>query len=329
MNHEKLLSEKRLLLEAKLTPIQGDRFQPTGFPELGPATYTMPDGLEMLLLESSQSVANRLEAVCWDSGTQELAAPLKGMPYVSVTYEGEELTNSILEAHRLNSSYILGDSKSPTPLFKKLHEELVSKMGGPVDISNIAKVVAKYDPNSIIHGIFFARQNLASGRLRLPRLLSGFIEARDVRPVESGGVKNDRVEPGSGPSNEGFGNVPYARTEYVAGSICAYFNFDLQRLRSYRLERNVEDFLVTLALWKTRKFLENGLRLRTACDLTLKNGVKTEAPGGFDLPPTGELEAALPELIDKIGVFAEPPVTIIEFDPPKNWRKENKAEEPA
>lgn len=326
MNHEKLLSEKRLLLEAELTPIQGDRFQPTGFPELGPATYTMPDGLEMLLLESSQSVANRLEAVCWDSGTQELAAPLKGMPYVSVTYEGEELTNSILEAHRLNSSYIMGNTE--TAFFKRLQDELSGLETGPIDERRLAEVVAKYDPNAIIHGIFFARKELAGGRLRLPRLLSGFIEARDVRPVESGGVKNDRVDP-TASTKLGFGNVPYARTEYVAGSICAYFNFDLQRLRSYRLERNVEDFLVTLALWKTRKFLENGLRLRTACDLTLKNGVKTEAPGGFDLPPTGELEAALPELIDKIGVFAEPPVTIIEFDPPKNWRKENKAEEPA
>ena len=30
----------RLLIEVPLRPIQGSRFQPTGFPDLGAATYT-------------------------------------------------------------------------------------------------------------------------------------------------------------------------------------------------------------------------------------------------------------------------------------------------
>jgi CRISPR-associated protein Csb1 len=65
-----LKDTSRLLIEARLKPLQGTRFQPTGFPNLGAATYKAPDptnpnGVSMLLVESAQSVANRLESVCW------------------------------------------------------------------------------------------------------------------------------------------------------------------------------------------------------------------------------------------------------------------------
>jgi len=43
----------RLLMEANLTPLQGTRFQPTGFPDLGAATYDGPGGNRMLLVESA------------------------------------------------------------------------------------------------------------------------------------------------------------------------------------------------------------------------------------------------------------------------------------
>ena len=48
-------------MEADLKPLQGERFQPTGFPDLGAATYQLPDGTRMLLVESAQSMANHLE----------------------------------------------------------------------------------------------------------------------------------------------------------------------------------------------------------------------------------------------------------------------------
>ena len=84
MNLDVLKNQPRLLIEAKLKPIIGTRFQPTGFPDLGPATYKLPDGTDMLLVESAQSMANRLETVCWDSGANDWVAPLRGLPYVAV-----------------------------------------------------------------------------------------------------------------------------------------------------------------------------------------------------------------------------------------------------
>ena len=54
-------TSRRILVEADLVPVQGQRFQPTGFADLGAAVYTLPDGTRMLLVESAQSMANRLE----------------------------------------------------------------------------------------------------------------------------------------------------------------------------------------------------------------------------------------------------------------------------
>ena len=67
----KLDNTHRILFNIPLRPIQGDRFQPTGFPSLGAATYQTKDGTK-LLVESAQSMANRLEATLWDEAVLPL-----------------------------------------------------------------------------------------------------------------------------------------------------------------------------------------------------------------------------------------------------------------
>src|ERR1017187_5682299 len=99
----------RLLLTVRLRPAQGDRFQPTGFPSLGAATYQTRDGVK-LLVESAQSMANRLETTCWDEGAKAPVAALKGISHVTVKRKGEFLTDSMLEAHRINSPYLLNST---------------------------------------------------------------------------------------------------------------------------------------------------------------------------------------------------------------------------
>jgi CRISPR-associated protein Csb1 len=229
LNFSELQEVPRLLIEAELRPLQGHRFQPTGFADLGPAHYQLPDGTEMLLVESAQSVANRLESVCWDEATGQLSRELDGIPMILVKRsDGTSLTNSLLEAHRLNSPYILEGTDQR--VFNLLKRDVAGMEEGPVNIRLLAQTVFKYDTNAVLHGVFLAKSELAGGRLRLPRLLSGFIEARNVRMVESGGVKNDRVNP-SGETRQGFGNVPFHRTEFAAEKTTAYFNFDLALLR--------------------------------------------------------------------------------------------------
>jgi CRISPR-associated protein Csb1 len=315
INLNALKNEPRLLMQAKLKPIAGTRFQPTGFPDLGPATYNLPDGTPMLLVESAQSMANRLEAVCWDAAGGDLVEPLHGLPYVAVVDSGgKKVTNSILEAHRLNSPYIL-ESKDKSFL-ETLCKELAVAETGRIDLRLLAKALLKYDVNSLLHGIFLARNTIAGGRMKLPRALTGFIEARSVTVAASGGVKNDIVDP-SGDTKRGFGNVPFHREEYC-GDITAYFNLDLALIRGFALGEQVDELLVALALFKIRRFLVAGLRLRTACDLELDgdgNGLRVTRPNGFTLPPLEAIEAALPDLIKAASSgFAQPARTTVKFE---------------
>lgn len=313
-----LENQSRLLLEADLKPLQGERFQPTGFPDLGAALYTLADGTEMLTVESPQSVANRMELASWDEPSSDLAVCLCGLPYIKVVNDKKQmLTASVLEAHRINSPYIL--ESSDTSFFDRLKTETSGNGDSPVDIAGLAKVVFKYDSNAVLHGVFIAKSALAGGRLRLTRALSGFVEARNVRAAEFGGVKNDRVNP-SGDTRQGFGNVPFHRTDYVAETITAYFNLDLALLRGYGLPPEAVDLLTALALFKVQAFLERGLRLRTACDLEVKDGLRVARPTGYALPALTELETALPGLIatcTQKGLFANPPVTTVTYTPKK------------
>lgn len=315
-----LKTAPRLLLEADLKPIQGTRFQPTGFPDLGAAVYDGPDGRRMLLVESAQSMANRLETVCWDSVGNKLIKQLEGLPFILVQdKDGKYLTNSILEAHRINSPYIL-ESKDKL-VFDKLKKELAGMEEGAVDIRKLAKVLLSLDTNAVIHGVFLAKGDLAGGRLRLPRVLSAFIEAVDVVVAQSGGVKNDHVQPGKGgegrTAKEGFGNVPFSRDEYTSSKITAYFNIDLSQLRGFGLGEQVEQMLLAIMLFKIRLFLSEGMRLRTACDFDVTD-LRVTRPQKYAMPELTELEAALPMLIKAVGdskLFAEPRVTTV------TWRK--------
>jgi CRISPR-associated protein Csb1 len=305
-------------MEARLKPVQGDRFQPTGFADLGPARYKAyrnGDMVEMLLVESPQSVANRLETVCWDSKADNLVEELGGMPYIQVKRpDGSSLTNSILEAHRLNSPYIL-EGKDTTVL-EILKREVAGMEKGPVDLRKLARIVFRLDPNAVLHGVFLAKSELAGGRLRMPRLLSGFIEAAEVQDAASGGVKNDRVDPSGDPSR-GFGNVPFHRTEFTARKLIAYFNVDLAQLRSYGLGDDAEGFLLALALFKINRFLKSGLRLRTACDLDAPEPLEVKRPESFSVPKEGTLATVLKSTLDACGnanLFATPAVTTVVYE---------------
>lgn len=291
---ESLQNVPRLLLTIPLKPQQGPRFQPTGFPSLGAATYQTPEGTS-LLVESAQSMANRLEMTCWDEARQDVVAPVQGISHVRVKRNGQFFTDTILEAHRINSPYLLEGSD------KNFIQELKKALGGldegPVNRRKLAEVLFRYDIGSLLHGVFLAKKELAGGRLRFARALTAFVEADDARVAASGGVKNDHVNP-SGDTKQGFGNVPFARDEYTASRIHLYVNLDLAQLRGYGLDENATRLLTLLALYKVRRLLEGEMRFRTACDFTpLSREVHAERPDGWTLPSLEALENALPKAI--------------------------------
>jgi CRISPR-associated protein Csb1 len=311
----KLENAPRILLVAELVPAQGDRFQPTGFADLGAAQYTRPGGTEMLLVESAQSVANRLEKTCLDGDGPDLAAELKGLPYVAATLSGAGdpvRTSSLIEAHRIGSPYFLHNKA-----FKEgLAKEMKYNPKRPLDWKAIYATLFKYDPNSLLHGVFLSL--LEGGRVRAPRAVTGFIEAEDVKKAISGGVKNSPVDPKgelqAAEADAGekgvYSNVPYSRIEFTAGKIRAYFNIDLALIRGYGLPAEAYRLLVGLALLKIRRFLDGQLRLRTACDLRLVGNVGTTAPVGFAIPDEAVLLRGVQKAIGECkALFAEVPVT--------------------
>ena len=369
-----LKAAPRVLIEARLKPVAGTRIQPTGFPDLGPATYDAPDGTATLLVESAQSMANRLESVCWDEGADEIVPELKGLPYIRVKLEGigsgSDTTTSLQEFHRLNSPYIMsGKAGDGTPFIDVLRPQLGLKtvvastaapragrrgatavapagagaapdatdgaapadkerddVAGVVNLRKLAAACFKYDPNSLVHGVFLEK---IAGRLRHPRALSAFIEASGVGRADSGGVKFDRALPKPKVANVdakgGYGNVPFHRTEFTAKTITAFFSLDLAQIRGYGRPPEAADLLTALSLWKVRQFLDSNMRLRTACELELTDGDiecrykdAARTNQSFALPPAAELTARVGTLVTACKpLFADPVVTVLTWNNPR------------
>ena len=360
MNYTALENQPRLLLEATLKPLQGERFQPTGFADLGPAVYKLPDDSQHLLLESAQSVANYLEKACWDAGKGDLIEALQGLPYVKIDCGRFGTTTTLHEFHRLNSPYLWkGDDNDKSSAFRKAFceklgikvpsakkgdkdsdEEGSSSVPGVLNHKKMTDAIFWFDPCSLSHGVCLEKLD---GRMRVTRALSGFIEAAKVRRVESGGVKVDHVLPSPKKAGldakGGFGNVPYPKTEFVAEKITAFFNLDLALLRGYGLPEEGYNLMVAVSLLKIRRFLDLDLRLRAACDLEVvtpeegADGLRVTRPKkGFTIPTLPELEAECKALIKQCAdkkLFADKPAESEFKLAPKDVTIELPSESPA
>ena len=264
------MTTQRTVLEVDLTPVAGRRFQPTGFPDLGAAEFDSADGGKALLVESAQSMANRLEATTWDEASAGQVERLAALPYVRITdKDGAFLSSSRLEAHRLASAYVMEGKVGGTEEGEKwMERQLGLAVGRPLDYRAVARACFRLDPVSLVHGVFFARKNWP-WQPKIARAVTSFIEAYQVIPAVSGGVKRDVVinEAKEGLTAKGYGTVPHHRVEYTAGTITAYFTVDHAQFRSYGLSETATALLEALAEFEIGTLLDGGLRLRTACDL--------------------------------------------------------------
>ncbi|MCZ2340757.1 MAG: type I-U CRISPR-associated protein Cas7 [Bacteroidales bacterium] len=305
----------RLLIEAELKVATGGggRFQPTGFPDLGPALFRGADGANWLLVESPQSMANRLERVCWVDGDGETDRvgtyndACKGIPYVLATdTDNKPLTASTLEAHRLASPYIWDTQPFQDPedaskqltlpdYLKKLFSLADNRL---VPWKKVAAGLIKVDPACLLHGVWFNEASFAGGKVRLTRCLSGYIEARDPSSANFGFQKrdgvSDRTDKEAGQSAaEGYGSVIGPKQHFTSAEVKAYFQIDLERLRSYGLPKEHVQALVAWAIYKIRRVLvasRDGVAdLRTECKFEVKRRKKN--PDDTNKNP--EMEEAL------------------------------------
>ena len=255
------------------------RFQPTGFADLGAALYDQPGPngtTTMCLVESAQSMANHLESQGWDNLVNQPVAPLDMVPWVRVVdQDGGYRTSSRTEAHRLYSAFLRESKLGQEWFLDVLCDRFRLEQDHPMDIRQQAVAMLRLDPLSLVHGAFFA-EGTWPHQPRFTRAITAFIEAEDVWVAHSGGVKTDNVRRGQqegGGSREGYGMVPFHRTEYTAAKITLHVALDTGLLRSYGLSDEAADLLETIARWELASLLSQQMRLRTACTLTVDGDV--------------------------------------------------------
>lgn len=278
------MNAQRTVLAIELAPLAGSRLQPTGFPDLGAAEFETGDGQKALIVESAQSMANRLEATTWDEARTDQPGELAMLPYVRIVDpEQAFLSSSRLEAHRLASAYIMEGKVDEVTGEKWLEGQFGIVKGRPLDYRAIARTCFRLDPVSLVHGVFFARKSWP-WQPKIARAVTSFIEAYNVRPAVSGGVKRDSVinEAETGATARGYGTVPHHRVEYTAERITAYFTTDHAQFRSYGLSEPATGLLEAIAEFEIAQLLDGGLRLRTACDLTVSSVIEGQRPDAED-----------------------------------------------
>lgn len=337
---DRLLEHDRVIIEASLTLANGNFFQPTGFPDIGACVFVDKDGRRRCLVESEQSMANRLEAVCMQPpGTWR--APFAGkLPILRVSdASGGLLATNLTEPHRLSSSYVLeGTLGNGSKLQDVLRDRLGVSTDGkrwPLDKrSELSRVVFALDPAAMLHGFQFMQWSAVG--LRQQRLLHARMEAvlAGDTDVHYGMVKVDAIEPES--SSQKMGNKGQSiahKARLVPDSISATFEIDVMGLRERRLVAEdtkansaAQKFLLALALWKIRQFLadqpafdartgqvERSLRLRSDCSL-MCSGVayRTQSNGGAYGP---DVPVTLDELV-RIDAKENRVDVLPLFDPP-------------
>ena len=311
---DELLRQDRVLISAELRLANGSFFQPTGFPDIGACIYTDGAGQRRCLVESEQSMANRLEAVCMKP-PGVWREPFDGkLPIIRVEGGNGLLATNLTEPHRVASSYVLEGAVNGTTLHQKLEKHLGLKgKVWPLDgREKLTQAVFALDPAAMLHGFQFMQWEAVG--LRAARLLHSRLEAvlADTdSDVHYGLVKVDSIEPESSAAKKSNkGQSLAAKTRHVPESIGATFEIDVLTLRERSLvaagdeNRNAQRFLLALALWKIHRFLTNGpafdartgdtmgaLRLRADCSLAVgqvkwsgsKQGAAFEQHSDLDL----------------------------------------------
>jgi CRISPR-associated protein Csb1 len=164
----------------------------------------------------------------------------------------------------------------------------------PEDWWSIYQAVFKYDPNSLVHGILLAKE-----QIKISRFLTASLEGFGAARVGRTGVKFDRL------GKTLSGQPIFAVDEETAREIRATFILDLALLRSYGrgdngLTDNQKKLLLGLALWKIKRLLAQPFRFRSQCHLRCTGVVlSSESKAGTD---AADYQQVLPALLSELSI---------------------------
>jgi|SRR5579883_1751170 len=201
-----------LIIQAQMGVAAGlDRFQPAGFPEVGHVIYDAPrsngQAEKVCIVDSPASMANHLEQVCLAGENDPSLHPdLDGLPYVKCvtdrnpTVASSEVTlkeddprdrlvaTSLTEGHRIASDYFLdanklGQGNRPE---EEGFRDVLRREFQIVEVKKdktyfippeawwaIYSTLFKYDPNSLVHGVLFAKEQIKISRMLTAHLVVG------------------------------------------------------------------------------------------------------------------------------------------------------------
>ncbi|MYE15409.1 MAG: type I-U CRISPR-associated protein Cas7, partial [Gemmatimonadetes bacterium] len=242
---DEFLRQDRVLIIAEMHLAHGSFFQPTGFPDIGACIYTDGAGKLRCLVDSEQSMANRLEAVCMRA-PGVWREPLSGkLPVIRVEDEKTRLlATNLTEPHRIASSYVLEGCVKESNSGKAALQAKISEHVGiddkvwPLDgRDKLTQIVFALDPAAVLHGFQFMQWKAVG--LRAARLLHARLEATlagEDGEVHYGLVKVDGIEPdASAQQKSNKGQSIAAKARYVPQSIEATFEIDVLALREKSL----------------------------------------------------------------------------------------------
>jgi CRISPR-associated protein Csb1 len=311
---EQLYAQDRVVITASLKLTNGRFLQPTGFPDIDACIYRDKEGRRWCLVESEQSMSNRLEAVCMKS-PGVWVDDLKGLPLIAVkNKDGDLLATNLTEPHRIASSYVLEGSVSDNRPLGEIAKERIGINNGIWPLNrrtDLEKFVFALDPGALLHGFQFIDKKFFGGfvGLRQVRLLHARLEAElpEQEPeVHYQMVKFDQIE--QDPQREtNKGQSIAAKSRIVPKDIVATFEIDVLALKSMSLEEDRKKFLLGLALWKIGAFLANkpsfdvrsrstgpSLRLRADCYLTCDESISWSGNSSTGTTTATELMGAKP-----------------------------------
>ncbi len=218
-----------------------------------------------------------------------------------------DVVSSFTEGHRLASDYFLDATQNGTSFREVLRSSFqiveIKKdktyFIPPAKWWDIYRTIFNFDPNSLVHGVMFAKE-----QIKISRLLTAHLEAFGASRVGRSGVKFDRL------GKTTSGQPIFSVDEETAQDIRSTFIIDLALLRSYgRGENGLNDaqkkLLLDLALWKVRQLLASPFRYRTQCFLGCES-VTIESETGV-LPNANKSSDAtestvLPSLLSDIAI---------------------------
>jgi len=235
-------NQDRVVITASLRLTNSRFLQPTGFPDIDACLYRDHEGRRWCLVESEQSMSNRLESVCMKS-PGVWVDDLKGLPLIVVRDKAHDLlTTNLTEPHRLASSYILdgkpaNGSNNLREIFERKLELRSNGDFWPLDKrAALEQLVFALDPAALLHGFQFVQWKFVG--LRQTRLIHARLEAElaDDPEVHYGMVKWDAIEPESTREERANkGQSIAAKSRIIPKNITATFDIDLLGLKSLSL----------------------------------------------------------------------------------------------